>query len=38
MHRPLEHDWITLHRLRALRSHGDWDGDPFAELQEGVMK
>lgn len=23
-------------RLRAIRSSGDWDGDPFAELQQGV--
>ncbi|MCR9151476.1 MAG: hypothetical protein NXH83_14995 [Rhodobacteraceae bacterium] len=30
-------DYSSFTRLRALRSHGDWDGDPFAELQERAM-
>ena len=30
-------DYSSFTRLRALRSHGDWDGDPFAELREGAM-
>lgn len=30
-------DYSSFTRLRALRSHGDWDGDPFAEFQEGAM-
>lgn len=25
-------DYSFFTRQRALRSHGDWDGDPFAEL------
>ena len=29
-------DYSSFTRLRALRSRGDWDGDPFAELQRGV--
>ena len=29
-------DYSSFTRLRAARWHGDWDGDPFAELQEGV--
>ena len=27
-------DYSSFTRLRAIRWHGDWDGDPFAELQE----
>lgn len=30
-------DYSSFTRLRALRSHGDWDGDPFAEVQKGTM-
>ena len=30
-------DYSSFTRLRALRSHGDWYGDPFAELHEGAM-
>ena len=29
-------DCSSFTRLRALRSHGDWDGDPFAELRESA--
>ena len=29
-------DYSSFTRLRALCSHGDWDGDPFAALQDGV--
>ena len=29
-------DYSSFTRLRALHSHGDWDGDPFAALQDGV--
>jgi hypothetical protein len=29
-------DYSSFTRLRACRWHGDWDGDPFAELPEGV--
>ena len=25
-------DYSFFTRQRALRNHGDWDGDPFAEL------
>jgi hypothetical protein len=31
-------DYSSFTRLRALHSHGDWDGDPFAEWQEGAMR
>ena len=30
-------DHSSFTRLHALHSQGDWDGDPFAELQEGAM-
>jgi hypothetical protein len=30
-------DYSSFTRLRALRSHGDWDGDPFAELNESAL-
>lgn len=29
-------DHSSFTRLRALRSHGDWDGDPLAELKKGA--
>ena len=30
-------DHSSFTRLRALHSHGDWNGDPIAEWQEGAM-
>ena len=30
-------DYSSFTRLRALHSHGDWDGDPFAELNESAL-
>jgi hypothetical protein len=30
-------DYSSFTRLRALFSHGDWDGDPFAEMHEEAM-
>jgi hypothetical protein len=33
-HAGLMFDYSSFTRLRALHSHGDWDGDPFADLQE----
>jgi hypothetical protein len=30
-------DRSSFTRLRAVRSHGDWNGDPFAELEEGLL-
>jgi len=29
-------DYSSFTRLRVIGSHGDWEGDPLAELQEGV--
>lgn len=28
-------DYSSFTRLRAVKSHGDWDGDPFADIDEG---
>jgi hypothetical protein len=30
-------DYSSFTRLRAQSSHGDWDGDPFAEMHEEAM-
>jgi hypothetical protein len=29
-------DYSSFTRLRVVASHGDWDGDPFAELEEKI--